>query len=250
MVRATDASRAVAQSGGSRQIARQMSQDIPVLSLKEVVETHLGGKLFHGGSAIAAMEGKRDRENLLRRFLPAMLVRRLDLGFARSNTVHPDTARTLYAVARAVRAAVLFETGTYWGYSTAILAAAVRDSGVGVVHSFDLYPRAGAHIPDALRPWVRLHRGAPATLSMPSILRKVAPPQLFFQDSVHDYDGVLAELRIAKPAMAPGAVVLFHDFVLDGVRRAARDGLPGYRLAQIAGEDPQQVGIAIAPRPT
>jgi hypothetical protein len=225
-----------------------MSQGIPVLSLKEVVENHLGGELFDGGSAIAAVAAKRDREGLLRRFLPARIVRRLDRGFARSNTIHPDTAQALYAVARAVRPTVTFETGTYWGYSTAILAAAARDSGVGVVHSFDLYPRAGAHIPAALMPWVRLHRGAAATHSMPAVLRDVMAPQLFFQDSVHDYEGVLAELRITMPAMAPGAVVLFHDFVLDGVRRAARDGLPGYQLAQIAGEDPQQFGIAIAPR--
>lgn len=225
-----------------------MPENIPVLSLKEVVEEHLGGRLFDGGHAIGAVAGTRDREHLLRRFLPPRLVRRLDRGFARSNTIHPDTARTLYAVARAVRPGVMVETGTYWGYSTAILAAAARDSGVGVVHSFDLYKRAGAHIPRALRPWVYLHRGEPATSSMPPILRVVAPPQLFFQDSVHDYDGVLAELRIVSPLLAPAAVVLFHDFVLDGVRRAARDGLPGYQLVQLAGEDPQQCGIAIARR--
>jgi hypothetical protein len=222
-----------------------MSDDIPVLSLQEVVETRLGGQVYDGAQAIGAVEAKRNREHLLRRFLPPQVVRRLDRGFARSNTVHPDTAQALYAVARVVRASVIFETGTYWGYSTAILAAAARDSGMGVVHSFDLYPRAGAHIPESLRPWIHLHRGAPATASMPAVLRAVESPQLFFQDSVHDYEGVLAELRVVAPSMAPKAVVLFHDFVLDGVRRAARDGLPGFELAQIAGEDPQQLGIAM-----
>ncbi|MEP6622521.1 MAG: class I SAM-dependent methyltransferase [bacterium] len=219
---------------------------VPVLSLEEVLHEHLHSALVENEDAIAAVAGKRNREQWLRRFLPPQIIRRLDRGFARSYTVHPDTARALYAVARAVRPAVIFETGTYWGYSTAILAAAVRDAGSGVVHSFDLYPHAGAHIPSSLMEWVRLHRGAPATASMPAVLQD-ALPDLLFQDSVHDYDGVLAELRVVAPRMKPGAVVCFHDFVVEGVVQAAVDGLPGWFIAQIAGSDPQQFGIAIAP---
>lgn len=223
-----------------------MRPSVPCLSLDEVLEQHLHAPLHEIGSALELVEGKRDREAWLRRFLPPQIVRRLDRGFARSYTVQPSTARSLYAVARAVRPAVMFETGTYWGYSTAILAAAARDAGVGVVHSFDLYPHAGKHIPVSLMPWVTLHRGMPATESMPAVLAAVQP-ELFFQDSVHDYDGVLAELRVAAPHLPPGAVVLFHDFVVDGVVQAAVDALPGFFVAQIAGDDPQQFGIAIAP---
>lgn len=223
------------------------TRDFPTLPLEEILDRYLAAPLFDGGQAIDTVEGARSRESRLRRWLPAKLVRRLDRGFARSNTVQPDTARALYAVARALRPQLMLETGTYWGYSTAILAAAARDSGVGMVHSFDLYPRAGAHIPDALRPWVRLHLGAPATESMPAVLRELTAPTFFFQDSVHDYEGVLAELQTARPFLAPDAVVVFHDFVLDGVRRAAVDGLPDFFIAQIAGDDPQQFGIAIAP---
>lgn len=219
---------------------------VPVVSLEEVLEDHLHAPLLESAEALDAVEGKRDREAWLRRFLPPQIIRRLDRGFARSYTVQPSTARSLYAVARAVRPAVMFETGTYWGYSTAILAAAARDAGFGIVHTFDLYPHAGKHIPASLLPWVRMHRGAPATESMPPVLREVTP-DLFFQDSVHDYDGVLAELRVVQPHLAPGAVVLFHDFVVEGVVQAAIDGLPGFFIARIAGDDPQQFGIAIAP---
>ena len=223
-----------------------MPSTVPVLSLQDVLDQHLHAELFENSDALAAVAGKRDREMWLRRFLPAQIIRRLDRGFARSYTVHPSTARCLYAVARAVRPAVMFESGTYWGYSTAILAAAARDADFGIVHSFDLYPHAGKHIPQSFTPWVRLHRGAAATELMPAVLRDGAP-QLFFQDSVHDYDGVLAELRVVAPYLAPAAVVLFHDFVVDGVVQAAIDGLPGFFVAQIAGDDPQQLGIAIAP---
>jgi hypothetical protein len=222
-------------------------QDIPTLSLEDVLERYLGVPLYDGGQAIQTVECTRSRESRLRRWLPVKLVRRLDRGFARSDTVQPDTARSLYAIARALHPLLTVETGTYWGYSTAILAAAARDSGVGLVHSFDLYPRAGAHIPDSLRPWVHLHLGAPATESMPRVLSELAAPTLFFQDSVHGYEGVLAELQTALPFLAPDAVVVLHDFVLDGVRRAAVDALHGFFIAQIAGNDPQQLGIAIAP---
>ena len=223
-----------------------MPPKVPELLLQQVLAEHLHAELFENSEAIAAVESMRGREQLLRRILPAQLIRRFDRGLARSYTVHPSTARSLYAVARAVRARVIFETGTYWGYSTAILAAAARDAGVGVVHSFDLYAHAGKHIPPALMPWVRLHRGASATESMPAVLRDESPA-LFFQDSVHDYNGVLAELRVVAPALAPGSVVMFHDFVVDGVVQAAIDGLPGFFVARIAGDDPQQFGIAIAP---
>jgi hypothetical protein len=224
-----------------------MRSTMPVVSLEEVVVRRLGGVVHDATEAIATVEGKREREHFLRRLFPPILVRRLDRGFARSNTVHPDTARALYAVARAVRAEVTIETGTYWGYSTSILAQAARDEGRGVIHSFDLYPKAGAHIPKALRPWIRLHRGKPATESMPTVLADLPRPKLFFQDSVHDYGGVVAELTVARAWLALGAVVLFHDFVEDAVLTAAHDGLPGYWVARIEGDDPQQVGIAIAP---
>ena len=71
----------------------------------------------------------RRRELMLRRFLPARLVRRLDRGFARSNTVHPQTATALYRLCRASNAAAVYETGTYWGYSTSYLAGPGRAAG-------------------------------------------------------------------------------------------------------------------------
>jgi predicted O-methyltransferase YrrM len=228
-----------------------MTNAIPLLTLQQVLAEHLAAPMFDGESAnaaVAAVDHTRAREMRLRRWIPPRLLRRFDRGFARSFTIQPETARALYAVARAVRPDIIVETGTYWGYSTAVLAAAARDANVGIVHSYDLYPRAGAHIPDSLRPWIRLHLGAPATETMPALLADLSP-QLVFQDSVHDYHGVLAELRVLEPKLAARAVVLFHDFLVDGVRQAAIDALPGYFIARIDVDDPQQLGIAIAPRP-
>lgn len=195
---------------------------------------------------VAVVETLRQREGALRRLLPDKIIRRLDRGFARSATVHPDTGQALYAICRAWRPDVVFETGTYWGYSTAFLAAAVRDNGVGKLHTFDLDSHAGRHFPRSLNAYAEFHRGRPSTESMPPILEQGAP-QLFFQDSRHDYEGVLQELQIVAPRMNRGAVVLFHDFSAPDVRRAARDGLlsHGFSVRLLQSGDPQEIGVAV-----
>jgi len=111
------------------------------------------------------------------------------------------------------------------------------------VWSFDIYPRAGKHIPKSLRSVVQLRLGRPSTEAMPEVLAMVSP-EVFFQDSRHDYEGVRDELIIVKPHLGPRSVVLFHDFVLPAVRRAAVEVLPEYTLRVVAGGDAQQLGIA------
>lgn len=138
----------------------------------------------------------------------------------------------------------MFETGTYWGYSTAYLAAALRDRNAGKVYTFDIYPKAGKHIPRSLMPHIEIHRGEPSTVAMPPVLEKVTPG-LFFQDSRHDYEGVADELKIVVPRLPKGAVILFHDFVEPNVSRAAVDHLPGYNVYVLRTDDPQQLGIAL-----
>ncbi len=221
--------------------------DQAVVSLTAFVRDAFGATVTEPpADALAPMVRLLERETRLRRWLPAWIVRRLDAGFARSNTVHPDTARALFAIVRAAQPRIVFETGTYWGFSTSILAAAVREAQGTAVHTFDLYPKAGAHIAQALRPWIVVHRGQPSVASMPPVLETTVP-DVFFQDSRHDYDGVRDELILVAPRMPANAVILFHDWVDAQVRRAAMDHLPaadGWRLTRIAGEDPQQLGVA------
>ncbi len=200
-------------------------------------------------TTLAAADAVNAREHRLRRWLPSPVIRRLDRCMARSLPVHPDTGRALYAIALAAGARRILETGTYWGYSTAYLAAAARAAGADPsrgegVRTFDLLPDSGCHLPAALAPWVQFHRGRPAAEALPECLPDWQP-QLFFQDSVHDYDGVLAELIAAANWLTVGAPVLLHDFVEPAVRRAAADALPNYQLLRLETADPQQLGIAL-----
>lgn len=217
-----------------------------VISLRELLKKHWdvpARSTYPYASDV--VETIRQRENRLRKLLPSKLIRRLDAGFARSNTVHPDTGQALYTICRASHANHVFETGTYWGYSTAYLAAALEDScAAGKVHTFDIYPRAGEHIPKSLLPRIELYRGKPSVETMPGVLEKVVP-DVFFQDSRHDYEGVTEELKVVAPYLKAGAVILFHDFVEPNVRQAATDILHNYTIYVLDSGDPQQLGIAI-----
>lgn len=220
--------------------------NIETISLSDLLRRQWGvsdsSTYPHGTSAVDAA---RKKEHTLRGLLPHWLVRRLDAGFARSNTVHPDTGHALYAICRASGAQHVFESGTYWGYSTAYLAAALRDGAAsGKVWSFDIYSHAGKHIPKGLRPHIELRRGRPSAEAMPKVLAEVKP-DLFFQDSRHDYEGVFEELRVVVPHLKPEAVVLFHDFVAPDVRRAALEVMTGYQFYVLDSADPQQLGITL-----
>jgi len=217
-----------------------------VISLHEFLRKHWNVTDVSGyPNGMDVVEAIRKRESRLRQLLPPQLVRRLDAGFARSNTVHPDTGHALYAICRASGANHVFETGTYWGYSTAYLAAALEDArATGKVHSFDIYPRAGKHIPKSLRSRIELYLGKPSVETMPAVLEKVVP-DLFFQDSRHDYEGVTEELKVVAPYLKPGSVILFHDFVEPNVKQAAIDVLHDYTIYVLDLQDPQQLGVAV-----
>jgi predicted O-methyltransferase YrrM len=219
---------------------------LEVIRLEQFLKRHLNG----GGpvdiikkDAVQAINQRRDREMILRRYLPPQLVRRLDVGFARSNTIHPDTAQALYNICYTSQIQNVFETGTYWGFSTTYLAAALQDKGAGKVYTFDIYGKAGKHIPKSLMSRIEMFRGRRSTEAMQEVLARVTP-DLFFQDSVHDYEGVVEELELVAHYLKPGAVVLFHDFVEPQVRQAARDVLAGYEMYVLDTSDPQQLGVA------
>lgn len=194
--------------------------------------------------AIQQVIHDRDRELAMRKIIDPRVVRRLDAGFARSNTVHPDTGKALYSICYASGTQNVFESGTYWGFSTAYLASALKDKRGGKVYTFDIYQKAGKHIPKSLMTYVEMHKGHPATEMMPPVLTKIVP-ELFFQDSRHDYIGVREELEVIAPHLKLNAVVVFHDFVEPEVRRAATDVLKGYSLYVLDNTDPQQLGVAV-----
>jgi predicted O-methyltransferase YrrM len=120
----------------------------------------------------------------------------------------------LYALVRSLRPKIVLETGTYLGLSTHHLARAVRDNGVGHVHSCDidtdvLGKASTLLLEDGLGPYVTLW-----PLSGERLIELVgseieAPVDFAFVDS-------LVHTRVSKtalllPKLSQRGVILVHD---------------------------------------
>jgi predicted O-methyltransferase YrrM len=135
-----------------------------------------------------------------------------------SSTRPPDVAELL-RLARGRREVVELGTATGWTAGAFLLADRARR-----LTSFD--------------PVVREHRGAYLALlprSARERLRLVQAPgeqaqgegvELLFVDSSHDRDATVAEVRAWRPRLAPGALVVLHDYgnpAYPGVEEAVRE---------------------------
>jgi predicted O-methyltransferase YrrM len=147
--------------------------------------------------------------------------------FSLASAARPDELAELLALARGRDVVVELGTGTAW--SAIVLAL---DDRRRTVVSYD--------------PTVRSERAAYLKLARPDARERIElraepdargphvgdpPPQLLFIDSEHEREPVLAAFAAWRDALAPGAVVVFHDYQhpsYPGVREAVRElGLSG-----------------------
>ena len=140
-----------------------------------------------------------------------------ELPEGRFDNCHTElpVCRSWYWLARMVGARQILETGTYLGYSTCHLAAAVRDNGGGQVTTVD--------------PWVLPHLWDGSELqSFVHWIPKASQDALaeilgcrfdiLVIDSVHTYAQSSWELAHFEPLLRPGGLILMHDSLLhDGV---------------------------------
>jgi predicted O-methyltransferase YrrM len=163
---------------------------------------------------------------------------------------HDRCHRLLYYCARALRPAVVVETGVFDGFSSAFLLKALRDNGRGRLCSIDLPARAAVRastdkmlfdrlpagaepgwiVPEGLRSCWELRLGTSRAVLGPW-LAELGTIDLFFHDSLHSFENMTWEYSSAWPALAAGGLLLSDDvFWSRAFRRFARKAGGGERV--------------------
>jgi predicted O-methyltransferase YrrM len=149
----------------------------------------------------------------------------------------------LYVLARALRPAVVVETGVQNGCSTELILWALHRNRHGQLYSVDSGPTSsdGSH----KTAWNTTQDGIPGKniiaglkerwnlttgLSrdrLPDLCRKVANVDMFWHDSDHSSENVAFEFATVAPYVTTGGALCMHDFTGQPVGMDA----PGYCLA-------------------
>lgn len=173
---------------------------------------------------------------------PLPLVHNADFGLA----------RLCYALCRALRPAVVVETGVAYGVSSAFLCRALEANGEGVLHSIDDFAAGtsgesfvGYFVPQSSRRDWQLHRGSSRQV-LDSVLEQVPPVGLFLHDSRHTWLNMRRELRAVTPRLAPTAAVLADDIERNSAFAEWANGAkPSYWAAIDEADKPSWCGIAV-----
>lgn len=146
------------------------------------------------------------------------------------NSLELETGLLLYALVRRIRPKVIMETGTWHGYSSAFMAAALADN-------YEAYPNI-PHMPCGRLMTVDIEDRHPQPFweyvgVMPYIAYdtggsgKYNPPwypfDILFMDASHYKEDMLAEFAHFSKHIIPGSWVILHDSCLESFSREACD---------------------------
>lgn len=117
------------------------------------------------------------------------------------------------------------EIGSFRGGSTAIIHAALSDTGKGHLWCVDPDPKIDPELWAHLSDRCRMFQGF-----SPHVLKAVAADaggafDFAFIDGNHAYEDLREDIRGVLPLMSDGAHLLFHDALHDSVRRAIADAV-------------------------
>jgi methyltransferase family protein len=123
-----------------------------------------------------------------------------------------------YAVVRAFQPNVVVETGVANGVSSAYLLLALQANDRGTLYSIGLndpqyLPKGkslGWIVPQELQSRWKLLVGDSRTI-LPGLLDEIRSADIFIHDSLHTYEHMLWEYRVAYPHLRPGGLLCSDD---------------------------------------
>src|SRR3989304_1863153 len=132
--------------------------------------------------------------------------------FGAGMAIELEVGELLHSMVRAVKPAVIVETGTHRGVSTAVIAQALKENGAGHLYTIDVVDFG---VPTMLAEYglekhVTYIQGDSRT-ALRHLLVEHTPFDFLWLDALHDTDFVMAELESALPALRSGFYVSLHD---------------------------------------
>jgi hypothetical protein len=158
-----------------------------------------------------------------------------------------EEGQILYALARELFPARVYEFGTNNGVSAAHISAAISANGEGSIFtSIDIEPEVGRAIPDHLRKYVAMVTADARTYEM-------QPCELVFEDASHTASLVEAIVKNIQrtPMQSDQRIIIHHDVnhyiqgkqVREGLARAGVENYAVYNVGCASG--PNTTGLAI-----
>jgi predicted O-methyltransferase YrrM len=151
----------------------------------------------------------------------------------------PVLAQSLWCAVRHLQPTSVVETGVSRGVTSRILLEALASNGGGCLWSIDLPPlqepwfsQSRSAVPDDLRDGWRYVRGS-ARRVLPRLLRRLETIDLFVHDSLHTYDHMAFEFRLARAHLSATGLIVSDDI---NTNRA---------FTELVQSDPTLDGIAI-----
>lgn len=167
-------------------------------------------------------------------------------GRASTGSVELEVGRLWYALCMVLRPARVLETGTWRGYSTCCIAAALRDlGGERSVVTIDPTDRDHLWKGTSLSAWIDFRRA----LSQDQVSALAGREfDLLVLDSDHTYDTIIAEIIGFEPMLRVGGCMLLHDSLhFDGVGAAVRQLESSGRFELVTLDSPRNEGRGVRP---
>jgi predicted O-methyltransferase YrrM len=142
--------------------------------------------------------------------------------FGGGMAIELEVGELIYALVRALKPEHVVETGTHKGFSTLMVAQALKDNQRGHLHTIDIvdYGVMAECGRFGLENQVTFIVGESSAV-IPSLIGRIPRIDFLWLDADHGTDSVLREVEAATPLLGTGSYIALHDTISDPREAAA-----------------------------
>lgn len=135
--------------------------------------------------------------------------------FGGQMAVELEVGELLRALVRATKPEIVIETGTYKGFSTLMIASALKHNDLGHLYTIDLndwnvIDECRKFELDSFVTFIK----SDSSVAIQGLLRTIKKIDFLWLDADHTTQAVLNEVSAAMPGLKPGTLIAMHDTIL------------------------------------